>query len=653
MTPLEFLTVVWPDSGYYAIATPFTPAGTNKVLYAHKVVDSIAKAAQFVETKKNGQNIFFCVHSLAQPSVFDPTKLDRKTGKLGAYAVRLQSNMLAAKAFFFDIDVDTSTDKKYPSQFEALVALKLFCHEAKLPQPMVVSSGGGLHVYWLLDTSLDSGVWRNHAGKLRQLAKHHGLKIDTSRTTDVSSVLRVAGTFNLKGGGRRPVEVLLKGRTTSTETFIQLLDSQIIQAGLPPKAEINFSNEAALEGNLGKIEFGPAPSLRAVAAACAQVQWLLLNRATLDEPQWYTSLNIVRHCDHGDVLVHKVSADHPDYNHDQTDKKVAQLVAKGIRAAKCSKLAEVINDEACETCPFHGKILSPLNAAKFMDPAPPPVVMLQTPNCVPMKVVIPDPPFPYKRTKSGVSFQTTNKDNEETHQIILGLDLFPIRRVVHGGSETEQQLWRVVLPRKGDVDFLLDADALYDRKKFVVALANHGVYPRSEDVPLVQNYMIAYISKLQSEHDAEAQNDHLGWTEDYQSFILATTALHADGTSRPVSLSIRATRASEFIRKRGTLERQVELMQFYNHPAYIPSQFALLAMLAAPIFYATGHHGIVMNMSGAPGASKSTTLYAGAGFYGEPELYAINGTKKGMSELARNSRVATLANSLTDSFYSL
>ena len=642
MTPLEFLTAVWPDTGFYAIATPFTPPGSTKQVYKHKVCETIAQAAAFVEAERSNKNIFFCVHSLAERAVFDPTKTDYKTGKLGAWSVRLQRNMLAAKAFFFDLDVGEG-EKKYLTQRAALEALKLFCAAAHLPKPMIVSSGGGLHVYWLLDASLPSGAWRTHASKLRQLAKHHGLSADPARTTDTASVLRVVGTSNLKGGGNRPVELLLTGTITSTEDFIKRVDDAIVQAGITAKP-VSFAHEGGWESNLDKpIDFGPPPSLRAVAGACSQVQWLLLNRATLDEPQWYTSLNIVRHCENGVALVHKVSSGHPGYNEDQTDKKVAQLIAKGIRAATCSKVAEVCGDEACETCPFHGKIMSPLNAAKYMDNAPPAVV-LQIVNSTPIQVTIPDPPFPYKRTKSGVSMQSTNKDDEETHQIILQHDLYPIRRLIHHGHETEQQLWRVVLPRQGEVDFALEADALYDRKKFVVALANHGVYPKSDDIPLVQNYMIAYISRLQAEHDAEAQHDHLGWSDDYQSFVLATTSIGADGTSKPVSLSTRAQRASEFIRKKGTLERQVELMQFYNHPAYIPNQFALLAILGAPIFYATGHHGVVLNMSGAPGASKSTTLYAGGGFYGEPELYAINGTKKGMSELARNARIETLAN---------
>jgi predicted nucleic acid-binding Zn-ribbon protein len=642
MTPLEFLTAVWPSDGFYAIATPFVPQGSQKTIYTHKVSGTIAQAAAFVEEQRSNKNIFFCVHSLKERSVFDPTKMNYKTGKLGAFAVRLQRNMLSAKAFFFDLDVGES-EKKYGSQAEALASLKAFCASTHLPRPMIVSSGGGLHVYWLLDASLPSEVWRAHASKLRQLAKHYGLLADPARTTDTASVLRVVGTSNLKGGGNRPVRLLLAGATTSVEEFVQRVDAAIIEAGMQAKP-VSFAHESLLEGNLNKpMDFGPPPSLRAVAGACSQVQWLLINRAVLDEPQWYTSLNIVRHCENGINLVHKVSADHPGYDHDQTDKKVEQLIAKGIRAATCSKLAEVCGDEACETCPFHGKIISPLNAAKYMDEAPPPVV-LQVINSVHVQLPIPDPPFPYKRTKSGISMQSTNKDDEETHQIILAHDLYPIRRVVDHGRETEQQLWRVVLPRQGEADFALDADALYDRKKFVVALANRGVYPKSDDVPLVQNYMIAYINKLQAEHNAEAQHDHLGWSDDYKTFVLATTELRDDGTSRAVSLSVRASRASEFIRKRGTLERQVELMQFYNHKAYLPNQFALLAMLGAPIFYATGHHGVVLNMSGPPGASKSTTLYAGGGFYGEPELYAINGTKKGMSELARNARVETLAN---------
>lgn len=649
MTPLEFLTTIWPPVGFYTLATPYTPPNSKTQVYAHKVVATIKEAADFAERQKHSANIFFCVHSLLERSVFDPTKTDPRTGELGAPAVRLQRNMCAAKAFFFDLDVGTSTQKvqKYDTQADAVVALKAFCRAVGLPKPMVVSSGGGIHVYWLIDTHLPSEVWRGHASKLRKLAAFHGMRLDPSRTTDTASVLRVAGTFNMKNGGKRPVEVLMEGVSTLTDDFVNILDKAVDIAGLKVQTPNVFAGVPDdLGSNLNKQDFGPPPSLRSLTEVCPQVVQMIEDRKVADEPEWYLSLNVVRHCEKGEKLVHKISEEHPDYSPEAVERKVAQLERKGIGAPTCTDIASKMGEAACEGCAFVGKVKSPFSVARYKDPAPQPVVSQLVGGVAVATTTIPDPPFPYIRLKGGkgVAIEITNKDNETENVIIYDNDLFPIQRLVNTHADVEQQLWRISLPRSGDRDFTLDADALYDRKKFVSAMANVGAYIRTGNIQEVQNYMIAYISKLQQHNDAAAQCNHLGWSEDYTQFILPDKILCPDGTAKPASLSLGAKRSSEHIEKRGTMADQIKALGFYNNPAYLPSQFSILASLAAPLFYMTRQHGVIINLSGQSGASKSTTLYAAASMWGNPELYAVNGTNKGMSALARDALVSTLAN---------
>ena len=75
-------------------------------------------------------------------------------------------------------------------------------------------------------------------------------------------------------------------------------------------------------------------------------------------------------------------------------------------------------------------------------------------------------------------------------------------------------------------------------------------------------------------------------------------------------------------------------MQFYNQHEYLKHQFMFLMGLAAPLFHATGHAGVVVNASGESGGSKSTALYAAASFWGDPEGYVVNGTNVGSTLLA-------------------
>jgi hypothetical protein len=650
MTAAEFLRTVWPDTGLYALARPFLIPGTTKWTYIHRTFDSIDAAARFVEQTKHLHDTFFAVHTLKESRVWNSSKPDWKTGELGAYEVRTQANMAMARAFFFDLDVGVSTPRtqKYATQAEALHDLIRFCREARLPKPMVTSSGGGLHVYWLLTDAIPSPLWRDTATQLRQLAVHHGLKADPARTTDTASVLRVAGTFNRKTPDTpRLVRTLTRGATTPTERFLGLVADALTRVDLTPKLAPVFLGEqepSLLGSNLEEVYDGPPVTMKALVSACAQVQQLVRARGNVSEPEWYHGINLVRFVERGTYFAHKISEGHPNYDADETDAKLVQLESKGIKPTSCLKLAEVAGDAACVGCIFAGKVKSPIVAARFKDLAPAPVVT-QVLGVTITTTTVPPPPAPYTRLKAGgVAFEGKDKEGDTAITVIYPHDLFPLRRLVNTASSIEQQMWRVTLPREGDKDFILDSDALYDRRKFVTTIANHGIYPNTAQLPYLQEYMIAYISELQKLTDAEEQNNHLGWADDHTRFILPDRVLQSDGTARPAMLSIGAQRSSAQVHKKGDLATQVELLKFYNRPAYIQNQFFIMASLAAPIFYATGHHGVILNASGEAGSSKSTSLYTAASFWGQPELYPINGTNNGATVRGRNERVSTLAN---------
>ena len=78
--------------------------GQSKALYAHKVFESVDAAVAAVDQLKAHKDVFFNIHSLAEARVWNPKKVDWKTKQLGAYEVRVQSNMLKARALFFDLE---------------------------------------------------------------------------------------------------------------------------------------------------------------------------------------------------------------------------------------------------------------------------------------------------------------------------------------------------------------------------------------------------------------------------------------------------------------------------------------------------------------------------------------------------------------------
>lgn len=644
MNPTEFLKAVWPSEGVYCLATPFKIPGTKTTAYVHKTFTTIDAAAAYADANKTRYDLFFAVHTLKKEKVWNPEKVNYKTGELGAYEYRKQTNMLGARCFFFDLDVEAGHPKKYGSQKEAATDLKRFCRTAGLPKPLVTSSGGGLHVYWPLEDMIPAQEWKDHAIKLRQLAREHGLKFDPARTTDISSVLRVVGTFNLKQPTNpRPVRDLTPVITTPNAAFLKIIDSAVVRSGVTITAAPKFLDD--ISSNLGPTEFnGPPTTINALAKACKQMHHLIRMQGNVEEPVWYQSLNLVRFLENGDKLAHKISRGHPQYDPNEVERKLANLRKANVGPTTCMKLAEVCGEERCEGCVFAGKVKSPLVAARWKDPATPPVVQHNLGLNV-VTTTIPDPPKPYTRMKDGkIAMISKNKDGDEIPTVIYEHDLYPVRRLVNGQAEVEQQVWRVALPRAGTQEFTLDADALYDKRKFVTTIANHGIYPKSGNITLVQDYMIAYISELQRLTDAEAQCNHLGWTKEKDGFILPDKILLPNGTAKPAALSLGAQRSSAHVLKKGTITQQIELLKFYAKSAYIPNQFYILCGLAAPLMYATGHYGVIVNATGEPGASKSTSLYTAASLWGHPELYPINGTNNGATVRGRNERVTTLAN---------
>lgn len=646
MNPLEFLDRLWPKdgNGVYCLAIPFTPPGETKTIFSHKVFPSIAAAARAADARKLKDDIFYCVHTLTHEKVWNTKKKDRRTGKLGAWEVRVQTNMSHCKTFFFDLDVGEEPEK-YQSQGEALAGLKHFCATVKLPKPMIVSSGGGLHVYWIMTEAMPTEEWKPIAAKLKRLAQHHKLKVDPSRTTDNASVLRVAGTFNLKKDAPRPVKVYHDPADIDPVDFEKLLDDALIQDHLAVQSPM--SNVPALAGdfvNTQKFFDGPPVSIKALLGACPQIMRVAKLGGNVPEPEWYAALSSVRLVENGQKYVHKISDKHPEYDPGATDAKVQQLIDKDIGPTGCAKWHD-LQPAICEACPFYEKVKAPLAAARRK-----PAELVNKPitftvGTIQMQELLPPAPTGFKRSDKGIYMATTNDRGDDIVKQIYEHDLFPLRRIVNRKAQIEEQLWRVGLPRQAEPhDFVIPASSLYDRREFQKTIANNGIFTKIENLGNLQDYMIAYIAKLQQAADADNQFNHLGWNEDRSAFVLPDKMLCDDGKVQRVSLSQDATRRTHFVKKKGSMKRQIELIEFYNHAAYIPHQFFILCGLAAPIFYATGHHGVIVNVTGKTGASKSSALYTAASFWGDTKQYVINGTNRGATAGGRDGRVAVLAN---------
>ena len=208
MTPTEFLRAVWPDAGPYCLAYQIRPRQEGSRSYwKHLVVDSAEEAITTAAGMSHKYDMYFAVLGLHERQKLDLKQKDPRTGEPGKIVVRTHANMRASKAQA--IDVDVGEDKPYQTQAAAALALKQWVTTNQLPVPTIVSSGRGLHVYWLMDGEVSADDWRSYGEHIQALADHQGFGIDSSRSSDPSSVLRIPGTLNLKSA---PLPVTTESR---------------------------------------------------------------------------------------------------------------------------------------------------------------------------------------------------------------------------------------------------------------------------------------------------------------------------------------------------------------------------------------------------------------------------------------------------------
>jgi hypothetical protein len=144
-----------------------------------------------------------------------------KSGAVKSNRGRTQENVLSLRAFWLDIDVADDVKNKYDSLREAVEALGGFCDAANLPEPLLVRSGGGLHVYWPLDADISRRDWKRIATLLKQACNQHQLKVDHSRTTDEASFLRPIGTLNHKTAPPKAVKAIPWERVPASAAAIE------------------------------------------------------------------------------------------------------------------------------------------------------------------------------------------------------------------------------------------------------------------------------------------------------------------------------------------------------------------------------------------------------------------------------------------------
>lgn len=621
---MNFLKNIWATGLVNFIAIPNENGGWRHF----SVKENVAEIVEGLV--KAGKDAYFACSNFKEERVYNE--------KLKKYQSRTQKNVASVKAFWFDIDVSKEERKQkvaYQTKQEAIEALKLFCKTAKFPKPTTVDSGYGIHVYWIMDESVEPEKWQKRARNLAALAQKIGLKVDPARTQDSASVLRIPGTRNFKRGGNVPVKMLLEGDIVSKDKMFKAIKDAVEQNGV---IEPQFPKESSLifkQFSTNLFEQKPV-SGDLVVEKCAQMAEIYSKKGAVAEPFRYKALQLARFFENREEWFVKLTEGHHSFGEGKTEIKVAQLDDKDVGPTLCESFDRV-NPNVCSGCEYTGLCVSPVVLGKEVKQAEAPQIAVEVEEQKDVEdFILPQPPKPYLRGDDGAIYLIQTEEDSKVPVQIYENDVYPYSMVMDKYYESQIFHFRVKLPRDGWREFTVSAADMYDRKTVLKRLGDAGIilinsWQQDEFI----KYILSYCREIQKMNISQIDHAQMGWVDHGSgpsSFVLGDRQYYKSGAPRAAGISSAIKTATAAIKNKGTKEGWKQAAELLNADGYEAHQFGVLASFAAPIFKFSGYMGAIVNMVGQSGTGKSTVLKIGNAIYGHPTdmMLGLNDTQNAM-----------------------
>ena len=573
METKEFLEKVLGD-GYYSVLG----LGDKKVQSFHATIDDVIDRANELDTE--GINAYFGL------ATFETNK-DRRV-----------TNVKSLSSFY--LDLDCGVGKEYTNQNEAFLDLKRFVKATGLPRPMLINSGYGIHVYWVLTESVSYAEWLPVAQGLKDMCIRHNLSADNGVTADAARVLRVPGTHNHKRGTQKPVMFLGTGEFHDVEfdEFSRLVGAEGISIPTKVDNEENEFKKAIIENSENSFKVILDKTIKGVG--CEQIKNIMENQQDISEPLWRAGLSIAKFCNDADKAIHKMSERHPEYSESSTEEKVERISDPYY----CTTF-EAENPEPCAACPHKGKINSPISLGKGIKKAP-------------VSKDIPLYPEPYFRgANGGVYMHFKDKDGNTEDKVIYQNDLYVVKRIMDV-EVGEAIVMRLHLPQDGIREFTVPLTSVTSKEELRKQLSMHGIAVlRMDDI---MAYTTTWVTQLQAKSVAEEARRQFGWTDDdCGGFVLGNEEITINETKFNPPSTPTASLFPSFEPK-GTLEDWKDTVNFYNRDNFELHQFVLGTSFGSPLMKFSPINCAALHIySKESGVGKTTAMIAGASVWGSPE----------------------------------
>jgi hypothetical protein len=584
MNTLEFLQRVLPSAGFY-VTTVINPDGRRQGFFS--TVDELAKAVTGLDQR--GNNTYFALSAFVE-------KGNRK-----------QENVRATKVIA--LDVDCGDGKPFPTWKEGLLALGKFIQQLSLPKPLIIHSGNGLHVYWVLTEELEPMRWKPLAEAMKAAAKDMGFDIDPTVPADSARVLRPVGTKNPKGGNI--VKLLLDGPDVAVEVLAAALSAYMVAQ---PVSLPRSTTTSALSQALAVTMDIPPANAAVVAAKCQQIGWAIKNQGDVAEPFWYGLMGIAAYCTDDVATAIAWSDQHPNYNANDTVRKVQQWKSVTTGPTTCKKFDE-LRPAGCKGCKFKDKVGTPARLGiQYMEIAAPTTAPDTTAHDVPM-------PRPFKRTSDGIKMTV-----DETDIDVCKFDIYPVGygRDESLGYETVRFHWN--RPHVGWQELKMRQALLTEgHRDFPTVMADQGIVLNNRNqTGYFQIMLRSYMDELRQKRAMTNLYASMGWKENFSQFVIGDTILrrNADGSVSEESISLASGSArlgQELWSTSGSKDAWVNFTSLLDKADLRAHMFALAVGFSGPLYAFTGLKGLTVSLYGPTGGGKSLAQLWVQSIYGNPD----------------------------------
>lgn len=624
MQPLEFLAAVLPSSGVYCVAEFTTPKKEH--IFVNSIDDVLTAANKLAANKSDA---YFALASFSTS--------DNRTA----------DNAKMVKSLFMDLDIGESKNgkKKYADKKLAADAFQKFMVEtgmAELGQPIVVSSGGGFHIYWPLDEEVPIAQWKPIAENFKRLCNQEELHIDYNVPADAARVLRVPGTFNFKEKDPREVKIL----TASDIKFTLFALDSFIKSKL--KAPTYESTVASLPGTRPKAastttlkliensetHFNEIFKRTRAGTGCGQLAYYLEN-ATDDgmEPLWRGLLSITQKCVDGGKWAVRLSELHP-YEPDRMAQKLREI--KG--PYPCLKF-DSDNPGVCTKCPHFGKITNPLILGRKVaveTEAKEIVIQTPVPTAESEGFVEPSPPVTIQRPaaprgfsygKEGGVFKDKKSEDADGNEVnkqvmVLPYSLFVVNILK---LDSEHLVHMMALRPEGVVEITLPQKAVVSSVETVKNLAEQNIiaaYGQGNDKNLF-DYVRACVEDASLNKRVVVVPSNYGWQSN-KTFVFNERIYRPNlpPLHIPMRGLVNINNACEPV---GSLEDWQRIIQMLTAKKLYEVLTFCLVGFGAPLMRFSSYSGITFHLgSTATGTGKTLSLELAGSIWGHPSRYRIS-----------------------------